>query len=156
MVKIGGRFECRRVVALRTIAGKRFLVIVGMAGRAIFINAEVGIRPFFQIPVADVVGFVALPAIDGFVFSRQFVPGAAVVELVFIKTHNGKFAAVVVAVAGDTLFALGLNGGVKAHAAVEPVLDLAVTTQAFVIGNLVTQYVAFRAIGHALQTRVRL
>ena len=156
MVKIWGGFECCGVVALGTIAGKRFLVIIGVAGRAIFIDAEVGIAPFFQFPVADVVGFVALSAIDGLVFSGQFITGAAVVELVFIKPNDGKIAAVVVAVTGDAFLALRLNGSVKTHAAVEPVLDLAVTTQTFVIGNLVTQYVALRAIGHALQTRGRL
>ena len=154
VVKIGCGLECCGVVAFRTIAGKRFLVIVGVASRTVFINAEVGIAPFFQIPVADVVGFVALPAIDGFVFAGQFVSGTAVVEFVFIKTNNGKIPAMVVAVARDAFLALHFAGCVKPHTPVEPVFDLTVTTQAFVVGYLVAQYVALRAIGYAFQTRV--
>ena len=99
---------------------------------------------------------MALAAIYCLVFAGQFIAGQVVIEFVLVKTHNVEIPAVVIAVAGGAVFSFGFSGRVKSCSPVDPAFNFLVATQAFVIGNFVSQNMAFRAVEHPLQVRMRL
>ena len=129
---------------------------VGVAGGALAAEPEIGIAPFFQFPVVDEIGLMALAAIYRLVFAGQFVAGQVVVDRIFIKTHDVEIPPVVVAVAGGAVFSFRFLRRVESGPPVDPAFNFLVATQAFVVGNFVSQNMAFRAVEHPLQIRMRL
>lgn len=129
---------------------------IRVTGCTTLAKSQIGITPFFQTGVTNIIRLVALAAINGFVFARQFVAGRTMVEFILVEAHNVKIPAMVVAVAGDTVFTSGLSGCVETGSLINSAFYLLVATQAFVIGNLIAQNMAFGAIEHPFQTGMRL
>lgn len=156
VVELSSGGKSRRGMAFGAIVGQGFLVVVFMAGIAIPLEAQESFTSFFQARVFHEIGFVALAAIDGFVRPCQFKSGQVVIEFIFVETDDIEIAAVVVAVAGETIFPFGLFGGMVTGAAIQPGFDLLVTVQAFFVGDFIAQNMAFCAIEYPFQMGVRL
>lgn len=97
-----------------------------------------------------------MPAIDGFMRPCQLEARQVVVEFVFIKPYDIEVAAVVVAVANETIFPFDLFGCVVTGAAIQPGFDLLMAIQAFFVGDFIAQDVAFCTIEYTFQMGMRL
>lgn len=156
VVKLGGGGKFIGGMTLRAVVSQGFLVPVGMASIAVLNQSQKGFRAFFQARIADIIGLVALAAIDVFVAAGELIAGEVVFKIFLIKPHHVKFAAVVVAVAGSTIFAFYLRRGVVPHIPIDAVFDFLVAGHTFFIRQAVADVVALGAFRHAFQILVRI
>lgn len=154
VVEIRRRLEDAGVVAFRAIIAQGFLVGIAVAGGAVLLKAEKSVASFFQARIGDVIGLVALAAVDFLVGAREFVARQAVVEMALIEAHLVEILPMVVAVADCAVLAFDFGGYMVTQIMLYPPLDLLVAGQAFIVRDFVSQIMALRAIGNALQVLV--
>ena len=141
-------------MALCAIIRQCFLVDIGVTGYAFPAEPQISIIPFFQFPVADIIRLVALATIYRCMLSLQVVSGQRMVEPVLVKTYDVEITTMMVAVAGDALFPFRLPGCMKSRSPVNPAFNFIMATQALIIGNLISQNMAFRAVRYPFQVGV--
>jgi hypothetical protein len=94
---------------------------------------------------------VALAAFDACVFSLQHVSCQGVIELVPVKADHLKIPAMMVIMTGGTLFSLYFRRSMITPVFSGQGCNFLVAIQAFLIGDLFSQYMAFDAVGHPFQ-----
>ena len=156
VVKLSRRGKFIRGVAFRAIVRQGVLVVVGVAGFTIPLQPQIGVAPFFQFRVIDQTGGMAFPAIGRFMGARELVTREAVVEFILVEMHQVEIPAVMVVVATRAFFSFGLIGSVVTGPLIQFAFYFFMATQAFVVRNLIAQYMAFGTIGDPLQMRMRL
>lgn len=155
VVEFAGRRESVGDMAARAIVWQSILMIILVAGSTLAVHAQKSSSSFFQLRVADEVGNVALAAVYPAMRPRQLIAGLVVVEIRFIQPHHFEIPAVMLAVATGAVFAFSLPGSMITRLPVEEALNFFMATQAFIIGNLLPQRVALRAIRYPFQVGVR-
>ena len=75
VVKLACRCEGIHGMAFGAIVWKRFLVVIGMAGKAGLFKTQIRFFFLFQIHISHIIRLMALPAVYFFVCARQFVSG---------------------------------------------------------------------------------
>lgn len=151
VVKIFGWRKCRCRVAVIAPWAKGVLMDIIVAVRAGRAEAEEGVLPFFQIPVINKIGDMALAAVNFGVRPGEVIPRQPVVEISLIEAHHVELAPVVVAVTVGAVLCLHLPGGVEAPPFVEQALDFGMAGEAFLVGNFFAQFMALGAIGKAFE-----
>ena len=86
--------------------------------------------------------------------ARQFEPRQVVVEFVFVETYDFEISTVVVAVASRATLRFYFDRGMITRLPVDPGFDLFMATQAFIVGDLLPQGMAFGTVGHSFQMSV--
>ena len=156
MVKLARRRKIVGGMALCAVVAECCSVYVLVAGSAFGVHPHESLPPLFYVLVGDMVGLVALSAINLFVGARKRVVCQVVVELLFVEAHHVKIAPVVVAVALGAVLGAHFGGGVVPSVPIHRSLYLAVAVQTTAVGYLVADFVALGAVGQSLQILVRI
>lgn len=156
MVESGCGPETLIPVAIGAVQSQEPLVVIVVAVHALLPESQVGALPIPEFLVPYVLFFVALAAIDPSMGSLKCIPREPVVELVPVKTDHLEIAAMVVVMAGGTLLVFYIGGDMITPVAINPRSNLPVAVQAFFVGYLLSQDMAFDAVGHPFQVGVGL
>lgn len=125
-----------------------------MTGNTILPQTQVGDRRIFDTFIGYKIRFMTIPAIYFFVGALKFVTGQVVFEIRFVETHHVKIPPVVVAVASRATLRFYFDRGMITRLPVDPGFDLFMATQAFIVGDLLPQGMAFGTVGHSFQMSV--
>jgi hypothetical protein len=151
VVESGGRPEGFVPVAGDTIHPQGSLVEVVVAIRAFLPQPQVSACPFPEFLIPDEFLFMTLAAIDSSMSALKRIPSQAVIELVPVETDHLKIPAVMIVMAGGTFLPFHLRRNMIAAVGIDPRCDLPVAVQAFLVGNLLAQDMAFHTVGHPFQ-----
>lgn len=151
VIESGGRSKGLRAMAGSAIIAQGFLVTVLVAGDTFLAQAEVGVLSGSDLPVADQVRFVTVPAIDLLMRTGQFISRESMIEVLFLKSDHLEVATVMFAMAGGTFLPPDFATGMVALSGRDPGLQHLVAIQAFLIGDLISQGVTFSAVAQAFQ-----
>jgi len=156
VVKTGCRPETIMSVAVAAIYSQGSLVVVLMAVHALLPQAQESCCPIPELLIPDEFLYMALAAIDPSMCALKCIPRKGMVEPVPVKADHLKVPAMMVVVAGGTFLTLHFGGDMVTPVGINPGSDLAVAVQAFFVGNLLSQDMAFDAVGHPFQVGVGL
>jgi hypothetical protein len=147
VVEKSGGLEFLYVMAFGAIVAQGFLVYIFMAGLAILPQPQECFAALPEGIIFYIIRFMAGAAVNCLVGAGQFISAEFVVEVFFVKAHHVEIAAVVFAMAFDTVFSFYFGGSVIAQLPVGAELDFTVAGQAFFVGCFVPDVVALRTIG---------
>ena len=97
---------------------------------------------------------MAILAIDPVVGPLKRISCHGVVELVPVEADHFKITAVVIIMTGGTFLSFHLGRNMITPVGIDPGSNLLVAIQAFFIGDLFTQDMAFHAVGHPFEVRM--
>ena len=151
MTEIGDLFETFVSMTVHAIRRQCPFVKILVAAKAIRLQPHVGAFHLPYLGVADMIILVALRTCYFFMGAFQHITGQPVVETQGIEPDHIEFPAMVVTVAGDAFLAGDDLRGVIPFSAGDPGIQHCVTLQAFLIGDLLVQHVAFGTVGEPFQ-----
>jgi len=97
-------------VAIQARSSDSFLVIVGMAGQAGSCEPEIGELFVFYLDIRDKLSLVAILAFFLCVSASQWKPRQLVIEFLSVKANDLECYAMVIAMAGCTVFIFNFCG----------------------------------------------
>ena len=119
-------------------------------------EAQVSSRTFPERLVADEFFLVAPGTIDPSMGPLEVIACQGVIETGLVETDHLEVPAVVIVVAGSTFLSFHLCRYVIAPGSLDPGVDLFMTVEALPVGDLLSQYMAFDAVGHPFQVGMGL
>jgi hypothetical protein len=146
MVEFHSRFEGIVGMAIGTCSGDRFLMVIGMAGKAVGVYAQIGEFLGFCFGFRDILFFVAILALFLCMGACQFETCKVVVELILVKPDDLEIDPMMVIVAAYTILTADLRRSMVPSFLINAGFDLGVAFEAFCVGHLVPERMALCAV----------
>lgn len=117
-------------------------------------EAQVSSRTFPELLVGDEFFLMAPATIDPSMGPLEVIARLGVIELRLIETDHLEVPSVVIVVAGSTFLSFHICRYVVAPGSPDPGVDLFMTVQALLVGDLLSQHMALYAVRHSFQVCV--
>lgn len=131
-------------------------MIVVMAVHTVGVQPEIGGSTLTQGIIDDEFRGMTLATFLFLMSSFELVTGQVMVEGIFIKPNDLEVTPMMITVAAETILANHFRRNMVSALSIQTVLDLHMTIQTFLIGDLLSNDVTLGTIGQTFQVGMRL